>query len=174
MTAKRSDPMTPKANDCSVLWSPTSDLWSLTFDLRPLFSAPCSMPYASPNPQSAIRNPKSQAPNLKVSGFRCQVSGQRNTKAETWNYEVWLLASQSMLQALCLLATDHGPRTTDKTPFVFPLSCELSAMSFKCPLTSDLWLPTSDFRPLTSDLWPLSSACQPYSPGLFFLPSINP
>jgi len=32
---------------------------------------------------SHIPNPKSQATNLRVSGVGCQVSGKKNTKAET-------------------------------------------------------------------------------------------
>ena len=36
--------------------------------------------------QSSNQNPKFQAPNLKVSGVGCQVSGKRNIEAETFFY----------------------------------------------------------------------------------------
>jgi hypothetical protein len=37
----------------------------------------------SVEPALPVPNPKSQAPNLRVSGVGCQVSGKRNIVAET-------------------------------------------------------------------------------------------
>ena len=43
-----------------------------------------------------IRNPKSQAPNLRVSGVGCQVSGKRNIKTETWT-----LNTETLVIVIC-------------------------------------------------------------------------
>jgi hypothetical protein len=52
--------------------SPSSPLWNVRPQIR--------------NSKYSNQNPKSQAPNLKVSGIGCQVSGKRNIEAETFFY----------------------------------------------------------------------------------------